>query len=229
MKYKLILPTLAVCTSSLFVSPVLAEHEGVNQANAAMQNVGEFRISNLINAKVQDTAGNRIGHIQDFVVDPNSGKIQFAVLKLSGDLAKGSDYTPIPWPMVSSANANMNRSGEPKSLVLNIDRNKLAAAQKYNVNRWPESSHPTWGQDVYTYYGVPWDSAVAGAGATGTGSVTTDSGTVRHSDYQYQDKPNPRDRQSNYQKPIDNGTAPDGKDVFKFSPRPWPNSEYRHE
>jgi sporulation protein YlmC with PRC-barrel domain len=202
----------------------------VAHADAAMKNVGDFRISNLLNAKVQDTSGNRIGHIQDFVVDPNSGKIQFAVLKLSGDLAKGGDYTPIPWPMVSSANANLNRSGEPKALVLNVDRDKLASAQKFNVNRWPESSHPVvWGQDVYTYYGVPWDSAAVGAGATGTGSVTTESGTVRQYNYQYQDKPNPRDQQSNYAKPIDNGTAPDGKDVFKFSPRPWPNSEYRHE
>jgi sporulation protein YlmC with PRC-barrel domain len=202
----------------------MAEHEGVVHTDAAMQNVGEFRISNLINAKVQDSAGNRLGHIQDFVVDPNSGKIQFAVLKLNGDLARGGDYTPVPWPLVASANANLNKSGEPKNLVLNVDRNKLASAQKFNVNRWPDASHPVWGQDVYTYYGVPWDNAAAGA--IGSGSVS--SGTTTYY-YQSQEKPNPRDRQSNYDKPIDNGTAPDGKDVFKFSPRPWPNSEYRHE
>ena len=47
MKYQLILPTLALCTSSLFVSPVMAEHEGVAHADAAMQNVGEFRIEQL--------------------------------------------------------------------------------------------------------------------------------------------------------------------------------------
>ena len=100
-------------------------------------------LSNLINAKVQDSAGNRLGHIQDFVVDPNSGKIQFAVLKLNGDLARGGDYTPVPWPLVASANANLNKSGEPKNLVLNVlDRNKLASAQKFNVNRWPTPRIP---------------------------------------------------------------------------------------
>ena len=55
------------------------------------------------------------------------------------------------------------------------------------------------------------------------------SGTTTYY-YQSQEKPNPRDRQSNYDKPIDNGTVSRRQRRFlKFSPRPWPNSEYRHE
>jgi sporulation protein YlmC with PRC-barrel domain len=234
MKYKLLLPTLAVCASSLFVAPVMADHEK-SHAEASMQSAGEFRLSNLMGIKVQDSTGAKIGQVEDFVVDPNTGKIQFAVVKLSGDLAKGGAYTPIPWPMVAHAGANVDRSGGPQVLVLNVDRSKLASAQRFNVAHWPEkysaSMSPdkarpvTWGQDVYTYYGVPWQGAAVGAGATGTGSTVVTTGTVQPYDYQYQDN----SKRSHYDKPIDNGTAPDGKDVFKFNPRPWPNSEYRTE
>jgi len=232
MKYKLLLPTLALCSGALFVSPAMADHDkGLSHADASMQSVGDFRISNLINAKVKDSSGDRIGHIEDFVVDPNSGRIQFAILKLTGDLAKGGEYTPVPWPLISKANVDVNRAGEPKTIVLNVDHSRFASAQRFSVNRWPERSHPVWGQEVYTYYGVPWDSTVVGSGSTG--SVTTESGPVivqqSPSDSYYYEHKNPRDRDTNYKKPIDNGTAPDGKDVFKFSPRPWPNSEYNHE
>jgi sporulation protein YlmC with PRC-barrel domain len=232
MKYKLILPTLAICAGSFFVNSALADHEkGLSHADASMQSMGDFRISNLMNARVKDSSGERVGSIQDFVVDPNSGRIQFAILKLSGDLAKGGEYTPLPWPIISKANVDVNKSGEPKTVVLNVDRTRLASAQRFNVNRWPESNHPTWGQEVYTYYGVPWDNSTAGAGATGSFSTETAPVIVQQppSDTYYNEHRNPRDRDTNYKKPIDNGTAPDGKDVFKFSPRPWPNSEYRTE
>jgi sporulation protein YlmC with PRC-barrel domain len=233
MKYKLLLPTLALCTGSLFVSPALADHEkGVAHADASMQSVGDFRISNLINAKVKDSSGDRVGHIEDFVVEPNSGKIQFAILKLTGDLAKGGEYTPIPWPLISRANVDVNKAGEPKTVVLNIDHSRLASAQRFSVNRWPDRTHPVWGQEVYTYYGVPWDTAAVGTGATGSGSVTVVEPApivTQPNEYYYSTHPNPRDRYTHYEKPIDNGTAPDGKDVFKFSPRPWPYSEYRTE
>jgi hypothetical protein len=191
----------------------------------------------LINARVKNSAGERIGHIDDFVVDPNSGRIQFAVLKLTGDLAKGGAYTPVPWPMLSQAQTETSRSGEPKTIILNIDRSKLESAQSFSVNKWPERSRPAWGQDVYSYYGVPWDSNGA-VGATGSGSVTTSTDTgVSTQQYNYNDKYSrhhyrDRDRdelRSTSDKPIDNGTAPDGKDVFKCNPRPFPNSEYSTE
>jgi len=217
MKYKLILPTLALCTSSLFVAPAVAEHhEKEVHSKATMQSMGEVRISHLMDAKLKDTAGRDIGKIKDFVVDQNTGRIQFAVVDLDNQIARGNyEYAPIPFPLVARA------TGDSKNLVVNIDRNKLASAERYGVNRWPEQSHPTWGQDVYTYYGVPWEGAAVGA--TGSGVVTE---TVRPYPYQYEDR---HDRDSRYDKPIDNGTAPDGKDVFKFHPRPWPNSEFGTE
>jgi sporulation protein YlmC with PRC-barrel domain len=232
MKYKLLLPTLALCAGSLFVSPALADHEkGLSHTDASMQSIGDFRISNLINAKVKDSAGDRVGQIEDFVVEPNSGRIQFAILKLTGDLAKGGEYTPVPWPLISKANVDVNKAGEPKTVVLNVDRSRLASAQRFSVNRWPDRNHPVWGQEVYTYYGVPWDTTVVGSGATGSFSTETPPVIVQQppSESYYYAHPNPRDRYTHYSKPIDNGTAPDGKDVFKFSPRPWPYSEYYTE
>jgi hypothetical protein len=228
MKYKLLLPTLALCSGALFVSPAMADQEkGLSHTDASMQSVGHFRIANLIGAKVKDSAGDKIGTIEDFVVEP-SGRAQFAIVKLNGGMFKGGTYTPVPWPVIAQANV------DSKTVRLNVDRSKLASAQQFSVNKWPDSSHPAWGQDVYAYYGVPWNSTGAAAvssGGTGSASIQTAPVVVQPTteSYTYTTHKNTRDRYTNYRKPIDNGTAPDGKDVFKFSPRPWPYSEYMNE
>ena len=79
----------------------------------------------------------------------------------------------------------------------------------------------------YEYYGVPWDSSF-GQGATGasfnsnTGTGTSTTTTIvepaprTYTYYQYTEVRPLSD------KPIDNGTGPDGKDTFHFYPRPWP-------
>jgi len=43
----------------------------------------EVRLSNLMNATVQSQEGKTLGNIRDFTVDPQSGRIGFAVLSLS--------------------------------------------------------------------------------------------------------------------------------------------------
>jgi len=41
------------------------------------------RLSHLMNAPVQSSEGKNLGYIRDFTVDPNTGRIQFAILSLS--------------------------------------------------------------------------------------------------------------------------------------------------
>jgi len=228
MKYKLLLPALAICTGSFLLNPAFADDKTTSTTPRAFEGK-EFRLGQWIGTKVKDTQGDKVGQIEDFLADPTSGRVQFAILKLTGDFARNGDYTPIPWPLIANASVEPKRSGEPKTVILNVDKAKLQAGERFNINRWPDVSHPMWGQDVYTYYGVPWE----GLGATGTGAVGTESGTgVRdyndnryyrhHRNWRYEQ---PR----SMEKPIDNGTAPDGKDVFRFNPRPWPYSEFSTE
>ena len=172
--------------------------------------------------------GKKIGEVEDIVLDPTSGRIQFAVLKLSGDLADNGKYTPVPFALlkISDTSAKADVFGH-RDLVLQTDRDKLLSASKFNIKSWPDRDHVVlWGPDVYSHYGVTMDSNVA-RGATGT-TIQSDTGTgsstitVRERDprYRYEYR-----YETDEDKPIDNGTGPDGKDTFHLTPRPWPYNQ----
>ena len=154
---------------------------------------GQMQVKNLLGARVNDAHGKKIGQIEDIVIDP-SHKGQFAVVKLSGDLAAGDrDFTPIPLSAL--------RPTSDKSVYqLAVDRSKLQSASRFNVERWPTTS-VTWGPDVYTHYGLAYDDAGA-PGANVVVQTGYDERTQLPFDY--------------WEKSVDNGTAPDGKTTFPF-------------
>ncbi len=221
MKFKLLLPALALCAGSLTVRSLFADDDFSTKGgartlrpDAAMQ-ASSMQLSQLLNAQVKDIQGNKVGQLEDFVIDPNSGRVQFAVVRLTGDIGPQGAYTPIPWPLVQQPIASASTVEEPRTVVLNVDRSKLQSVQKFSVNRWTAQTHPAWGSEVYSFYGVPWDSSTVSIGGTGSGTMQ-DPATRQG----YYNPDRVGDRQTT--KSVDNGTGPDGKDVFKLRPPPGP-------
>jgi hypothetical protein len=152
-----------------------------------------MQAKNLLGARVNDMQGKKIGQIEDVVIDPSRSG-QFAVVKLSGDLATGDrHFTPIPL-------SALRPTSDKGVYQLNVDRSKLQSASRFNVEQWPTAS-VTWGPDVYTHYGLSYDAA----GAPGANVVVQTGYDAREElpfDY--------------WEKSVDNGTAPDGKTTFPF-------------
>jgi hypothetical protein len=153
---------------------------------------GQMQAKNLLGARVNDMDGKKIGQIEDVVIDPSRSG-QFAVVKLSGDLAVGDrHFTPIPL-------SALRPTSDKGVYQLTVDRSKLQSASRFNVERWPAAS-VTWGPDVYAHYGLTYDAAgVPGADVTVQTGYDTQSGVFDYSE-----------------KSVDNGTAPDGKTTFPF-------------
>jgi hypothetical protein len=154
---------------------------------------GQMNAKNLLGARVNDMQGKKVGQIEDIVID-SAHRGQFAVVKLSGDLATGNrHFTPIP--------LNALRPTSDKSVYqLTVDRSMLQSASRFNVEQWPTAS-VTWGPDVYAHYGLAYDAT----GSTGANAVV-------QTGYDTQDRL-PFDY---WEKSVDNGTAPDGKTTFPF-------------
>jgi sporulation protein YlmC with PRC-barrel domain len=55
-------------------------------------NQQSVRATQLMSAEVKDSSGDRIGRIQDVILNPSSGKIDFAVISLTGGM--GSSASP---------------------------------------------------------------------------------------------------------------------------------------
>ncbi len=127
--------------------------------------MGPERLSQLMNATVKDQQGNAVGQINDFVIYPNAGRIQFAIISL-GD--QGGKLTAVPWMLIRSGS-------EPNTCALNVSKDKLAGSQTFDAATWPDFSQPATSRQIYSYYGVQPGRYGAG-GRVPTGGKDSGSG-----------------------------------------------------
>ena len=152
----------------------------------------ETRGSKLMGADVKGAGGESLGKIEDVLLNPNSGRIDFAVLSLSSSGASasaaassssttdagkaasvssssGEKLVAIPWSLLRSAatGSGASASTEQASFTFSGDSTKLQAAPSFGQSNWPDISQSSWRQSVYTHFGV---SAYGGASATGASS-----------------------------------------------------------
>jgi sporulation protein YlmC with PRC-barrel domain len=95
---------------------------------------------------VYNNAGDKLGSIDDLMIDKVSGKVQYAVMEFGGFLGMGTDRYPIPWSMLKY-DTSLDGYRVP------IDKNKLEAAPKYPEDSIPEYDVKYTGR-INDYYGM---------------------------------------------------------------------------
>jgi sporulation protein YlmC with PRC-barrel domain len=103
--------------------------------------------------KVEGTAvynsnGEKLGSIDDLMIDKRSGLVRYAALEFGGFLGMGSDRYPIPWSMLTY-DTNLN------GYVVPLQKTQLEEAPRYPQAEVPEYDD-AYGRKVYDYYGVSW-------------------------------------------------------------------------
>jgi sporulation protein YlmC with PRC-barrel domain len=101
--------------------------------------------------KVEGTAvynhdGERLGSIYNFMVDKQSGRVEYAVLSFGGFLGIGQDYYPIPWEALTY---DTSQGG----YIADIDRERLENAPRYSAEQEPDYNR-AYGERVYGAYGM---------------------------------------------------------------------------
>lgn len=119
----------------------------------------------ILGAPVNDSSGNRCGLIQDIVVNPRSGRIDFALLSLNTTplitSTSGSNLVPVPWSLLRAQGSSLySESNDQPTFTLNADSNKL---QKAPTISQTDISQSQWRQRIYAYYGVTPPSPMGGA------------------------------------------------------------------
>ena len=103
--------------------------------------------------KVEGTAvynetGDKLGSIDDLMIDKRSGQIRYAVLEFGGFLGMGTDRYPLPWDVLKYDTSK-------EGYVVPLDKDRLEGAPRY-----PEDDRPIYtndyGRTVNDYYGVNW-------------------------------------------------------------------------
>ena len=97
---------------------------------------------------VYNSMGDKLGSIDDLMIDKYSGQVRYAVLEFGGFLGMGTDRYPMPWNMLKY---DTDKGG----YVVPLDEATLKGAPHYEHERAPEYSDD-YGRKVYDYYGVGW-------------------------------------------------------------------------
>lgn len=102
------------------------------------------RISELRGRTIRTSDGATLGSINEVVLDPQSGRIVYAVTTRDGT------NVPIPWSALRVSN---------NEFELSINADRWNRAPVIETERWNRLSEPQWSQEVYRYYEVEpdWD------------------------------------------------------------------------
>jgi hypothetical protein len=95
---------------------------------------------------VYNRRGEKLGHVEDIMLDKTSGRACYAVMSFGGFLGIGDKHWPLPW---SALNYDTSKEG----FVVDLDKEKLEKAPSYDSDdfRWT----PDYGRTVDRYYNAP--------------------------------------------------------------------------
>jgi sporulation protein YlmC with PRC-barrel domain len=95
---------------------------------------------------VYNLAGEKLGSIDDLVIDKRNGFVQYAALEFGGFLGLGTDRFPLPWSLLTY-------DVEKDGYVVNLDMEQLKAGPRY-----AKDAAPAWSEDyargVHAHYGT---------------------------------------------------------------------------
>jgi sporulation protein YlmC with PRC-barrel domain len=96
--------------------------------------------------KVFNAAGDKLGSIDDLMIDKRSGQVRYAVLEFGGFLGMGTDRYPLPWSV-------LKYDTTLDGYVVPLDKAKLDGAPRYGDKAQPDYDDE-YGRRVHGYYGV---------------------------------------------------------------------------
>ena len=116
----------------------------------AAPNEGTFnnvhKASDLIGMKVKNVGDQDMGKIDNLMIDLPAGRVAYVIFAPDRSLALGDNLYALP------PNA-LTLSSDRKYLASDISKEKLTGAPHFEKGQWPDMSNPTWGGQVYKYYG----------------------------------------------------------------------------
>jgi sporulation protein YlmC with PRC-barrel domain len=101
--------------------------------------------SSLSGDKVVDTRGEKIGKIEDIMIDVVDGKVAYAVLSFGGFLGLGDKLFALPWSALEVDEVN-------KNIVVDVSKEFLENAPGFDKDNWPDFADDAYRQQVDKYY-----------------------------------------------------------------------------
>jgi sporulation protein YlmC with PRC-barrel domain len=108
-----------------------------------------IRATKVCGTDVYNETGDKIGTVEDIILDKQSNQIMFAALGFGGFLGMGEKYYPVPWSM-------LNYQEDVGGYVLPLRKESLEKAPAYDLKDLTrhDGSLGTIRERTYSYYNV---------------------------------------------------------------------------
>lgn len=104
------------------------------------------KASEIIGRPVQNAQGEKLGTIQDMVIDPDRYRVAYVVLTFGGFLGLGDKLFALPADILQMPDTG-------GFAVLTVDKDRMKAASGFDKNNWPDLADPTVASGIYEFYG----------------------------------------------------------------------------
>ncbi len=105
------------------------------------------KASKVIGMSVKNKQDEKLGDVNNLLVDLTSGRIVAVVVSSGGFIGLGDDLSAVP----SSA---LSYNADRNALQLDATKDTLSRAPHFKSNQWPDFSEPTYASSVYRTYNV---------------------------------------------------------------------------
>ncbi|MEZ0245977.1 MAG: PRC-barrel domain-containing protein, partial [Methylophilaceae bacterium] len=122
-----------------------ARRTKMNQAQVFIN--APLKASDMIDTDVVSPQGDSLGEVREVVIDPNTGRVAYAVVSFGGFLSVGEKLFAIPFKA-------LKYNWDENEYVLDVSKEQLEEAPGFDEDNWPTMSEQ-WNRDVHKYYELP--------------------------------------------------------------------------
>lgn len=97
----------------------------------------------VVNAQAEN-----LGHIEDIMLDVETGRVAYAVLSFGGFLGMGNKLFAVPWQALQLDRENHR-------FILDVDKARLENAPGFDKDNWPDAADQEFLTAIYDYYHAP--------------------------------------------------------------------------
>jgi sporulation protein YlmC with PRC-barrel domain len=108
------------------------------------------KASEINGTKIRNAQGEDLGKVDDLLIDPESGAIEYAVVSFGGFLGMGNKLFAVPFDRLEAP--QVPEGSKLAHFTFNVDKSKLENAPNFDKDEWPDITTPTWRQEIDRFY-----------------------------------------------------------------------------
>ena len=108
------------------------------------------KASEVIGSKVKNQKGEDLGKVEELVIEPSTGSIDYAVISFGGFLGMGDKLFAVPFSLLKAP--EVPEGNRWANFTFDVDKSRMEKAPGFDKKNWPDIAASTWSQDIDRYY-----------------------------------------------------------------------------